>query len=169
MRQHYSHLRLLLVGTGSNDLHNCEADLRQYVAAHGLQDSVTFTGNVENVQDYLKASDIFVFPTTNEAFGISLIEAMACGLPVISTPVGGVKDILEHDQNGLMVKVDHFQELYARLEALITNQALAGRLGQAARQTAQNNYSAPMVVSKYAELFQQITANRASLKTYEKS
>ena len=81
-RQH-PNVKLLVVGAGGLDIHNCEAELKAYVIANGLQDSVHFTGSVENVHEYLQVADIFVFPTENEAFGISLIEAMACGLPAI--------------------------------------------------------------------------------------
>jgi glycosyltransferase involved in cell wall biosynthesis len=88
-RWKHKHVRLLLVGSGGLDIQNCEAELKDYVRGKGLQGSVQFAGEVHNVHLYLQASDLFVFPTQSEAFGISLIEAMACGLPVISTPVGG--------------------------------------------------------------------------------
>ena len=60
---------LLLVGGGSKDIHDCEADLKAYVSTHQLASSVVFTGDVTNVDEYLKAADVFVFPPLNEAFG----------------------------------------------------------------------------------------------------
>jgi glycosyltransferase involved in cell wall biosynthesis len=156
--QEHRHARLMLVGTGGLDIHNCEAELRTYVDAHDLGESVHFTGSVQNIHEYLQASDIFVFPTEQEAFGISLIEAMACGLPVISTGVGGVKDILQHRQNGLVVEAGDFQTLYDALGLLICDGALSARLGQAARQTAQERYSAEIITQEYVELFERMSS-----------
>lgn len=156
IQRKHSNVTLLLVGSGGLDIHNCEAELKAYVSANGLQDSVHFTGDVRNVHEYLQASDIFVFPTENEAFGISLTEAMACGLPVISTPVGGVKDILQHRQNGLVVKPGDFQHLYDALDLLITDQSLSAFLGKAAWQTVQELYSMVVVTQAYIELFRRV-------------
>jgi glycosyltransferase involved in cell wall biosynthesis len=161
-RQH-GQVRLLLIGSGGLDLHNCEAELKAYVSTNGLRDTIHFTGSVLEVEEYLQASDIFVFPTESEAFGISLIEAMACGLPVISTSVGGVKDILEHSKNGLVVEAGNFQQLYEALDTLITDTTLAASLGQAARQTALVRYTADMITQKYIELFRRISSSRSKL------
>ncbi len=149
----HNHVKLLLIGSGGLDIHNCELELKTYVKENNLQSAVQFTGNVQNVNEYLQASDIFVFPTANEAFGISLIEAMACGLPVISTPVGGIKDIIQDKQNGLLVKARDFQQLYEALDTLLIDTVLSSSLGKAARQTVQNRYSAEIVTQKYIELF----------------
>lgn len=154
-------VHLVLVGTGGLDIHNCEAELKAYVAANEVQESVRFTGRVHNVHEYLQAADIFVFPTEREAFGISLIEAMACGLPVVSTPVGGVKDILQDRQNGLVVQPENPQQLLEALGALITDSSLATRLGQAARQAVQDRYSAKIVTQRYVELFGHVLARHS--------
>lgn len=153
----HKNVSLLLVGAGGLDIHNCEAELKEYVSKNCLQKSVHFTGNVRNVHEYLQASDIFVFPTENEAFGISLIEAMACGLPVISTPVGGVKDILQHKDNSLVVGSGNFQELHDALNRLITDDTLAVCLGKAACQTAQDKYSTENITKQYIELFRRVS------------
>jgi L-malate glycosyltransferase len=134
-------------------MHNCEADLKEFVQAKGLQHSVRFTGDVHNVHEYLQASDIFVFPTEKEAFGISLIEAMACGLPVIATPTGGIKDIVVDGQNGLLVEAGSFQQLSDAIHRLITDAQLAGMLGRAARVTALTRYAREVVLGRYIELF----------------
>lgn len=154
LRRH-QHVNLLLVGAGGNDLQNCEAALKEYVMAHGLQKSVLFTGGVANVEEYLQASDLFVFPTENEAFGISLVEAMACGLPVIGTSVGGVKDILAHKQNGLVIEAGNAQQLYDALHTLMSDDTLAASLGRSALRTVQERYSREIVAKKYIDLFKQ--------------
>jgi glycosyltransferase involved in cell wall biosynthesis len=149
----HNHAKLLLIGSGGLDIHNCEAELKTYVKENNLQNTVQFIGNVQNVNEYLQASDIFVFPTENEAFGISLIEAMSCGLPAIATPVGGVKDILQDKHNGLLVKKGDFRQLYKALDTLLTDAVLSSSLGKSAWQTVKEMYSAEIVTQKYIELF----------------
>jgi glycosyltransferase involved in cell wall biosynthesis len=151
---HHEHrrARLLIVGTGGLDIHNCEAELRAYTQAHDLGSSVCFTGAVENVHQYLQASDLFVFPTEREAFGISLIEAMACALPVISTHVGGLADILVHRQNGWVIEAGDGQQLGEALHRLMTDPALRADLGASARRTVEERYTTEQVVQAYIDL-----------------
>ncbi len=147
---------LILVGSGGMDIQNCEADLREYVARNRLEQSVRFTGAVENVQDFLQAADLFVLPTENEAFGLSLIEAMACGLAVISTSVGGVRDILHNEDNGLVVRPGDPEELRGALDYLLTNPSLRARLGERARQTVAERYSSERIANEYFDLFRDL-------------
>jgi glycosyltransferase involved in cell wall biosynthesis len=128
------------------------------VQIRNLQESVFFAGEVHNVHTYLQASDIFVFPTEKEAFGISLIEAMACGLPVIATAVGGLKDILEHGKNGWVVRAGDEDGLHQALHRMLSDPVLAESLGQAARQTVQERYSAQQVTQAYVDLFKKLLA-----------
>jgi glycosyltransferase involved in cell wall biosynthesis len=145
---------LLLAGTGGLDIHNCEAQLHDYVKSAGLKEMVWFLGPVQNVPEYLQAADLFVFPTENDAFPSSLIEAMACGLPIITTPVGAMKTIVTHQETGLLVEPGNHRQLYEAIEAIISDDALASRLGQACRQIAQERYSAGSMIRKYLDLFQ---------------
>lgn len=144
---------LLLVGSGGLDIHNCESELRQYVRENRLQDSVCFTGNVQNVHEYLQAADVFAFPTENEAFGISLIEALACGLPAVATSIGGVKNILSHAVNGLVIPPKDHEALVQALDRLLSDRSLAARLGRAGRQTVHEKYASPQVIQQYIDLF----------------
>jgi glycosyltransferase involved in cell wall biosynthesis len=154
IKSEHEQVHLVLVGTGGLDIHNCEAELKEYVRSHGLQDSVRFTGAVENVHEYLQAADIFVFPTEREAFGISLIEAMACGLAVISTSAGGTKGLLKHGQDGLVVEAGSPQQLHDALHSLITNEPLSMCLGQNAWRTARQRFAAERVTQQYIDLFE---------------
>jgi len=147
-------VRLFLLGIGGLDIHNCEAELKSFVESNKLEHYVHFTGSVQNVPEYLQASDIFAFPTENDAFPSSLIEAMACALPVVATPIGAIKTILTDKHNGLVVQPGDFQQLYHALDSLILDKELTSRLGQAARKTVQANYSTETVTKKYLTLFQ---------------
>lgn len=146
-------LTLMLVGDGSMDIHNCEAQLREYCQVHGLEESVVFTGAVNDVETYLQASDIFVMPTEEEAFGLSVVEAMACGLPVVTTDVGGLAEIVSHEKSGLQVNPGEFGDLYEALLRLTEDPTLANRLGREARKSAVERYSAQSVTQRYVDLF----------------
>jgi len=154
IQRKYSDVRLMLLGSGGLDTHNCEEDLKKYVLDNQLSNSVRFTGDVDNVYEYLQASDIFVFPTENEAFGASLVEAMACGLPVITTPVGAIKDIVTDGETGLLIQPGNAEQLFQALEAILSDKELAANLGQAAYQSVKEFYSTDMVREKYLDLFQ---------------
>jgi len=158
IQNEFSNAGLLLVGAGSLDIFNCEDELRDYVQQRKLRDSVFFTGEVTNVPTYLQAADIFVFPTEQEAFGISLIEAMACGLPVISTDVGGLKDIIVHQWNGLIFQPGNDHELKHAIAAILDDTSLIHELGLKALDTIKKSYSIEKVLQNYIELFQDQSA-----------
>jgi glycosyltransferase involved in cell wall biosynthesis len=155
LHAHHPDALLLLVGGGGLDLHNCEQELREYVAEQQLTECVRFTGDVENVADYLRASDAFVFPTEAEAFGIALVEAMACALPVVAARAGGVIDILEPG-SGLSVAAGDFAELRDAIDTLLRDPSLGARLGAGARRTAAERYSGDAVVDRYCSLFREV-------------
>ncbi len=146
--------RLLLVGAGGNDMHNCEDELR--VRAGHLSDSVIFVGDVNNVRDYLCASDVFLFPTENEAFGISLIEAMGCGLPVISTVVGGIKDFLFDRRNGLVFEQGDSEMLAKLIMEVYEDAVLRERLASAAVDTVLEKFSQSLITDRYIGLFRSL-------------
>jgi glycosyltransferase involved in cell wall biosynthesis len=143
---------LMLVGSGGLDIHACEDELRTTVRTEGLESSVVFTGSVQNVQEYLQASDVFVFPTENDAFPSSLIEAMASGLPVIATAVGAIPEVVSHGENGFLVPPGDLDALTAAMERLLADPDLSGGLGRAGRRTVETRYSATGVTARYTHL-----------------
>ncbi|MFW5870859.1 MAG: glycosyltransferase family 4 protein [Verrucomicrobiota bacterium] len=144
---------LLLVGDGGNDIHNCEEELKKRVNQAGIADRVEFSGAVENVAEYLRLADCFLFPTEDEAFGISLIEAMSCGLPVVSTDTGGIADYLEDGVNGLVVPAGDPEEFSRRIQELYDDPALREFLGSRARTTVGGRFAQEFIDARYAELF----------------
>ena len=147
---------LLLVGTGGLDIHNCEQELKDYVRDHDLEKHVRFTGSVPNVHEFLQASDLFVFPTRNDAFPSSLIEAMACGLPVIATPVGAITTIVSDGENGMLIPVGDPLSLSKAIEGLWMEPDLATHLAANAIKSVTENYTAEIVTRQYSRLFESV-------------
>jgi glycosyltransferase involved in cell wall biosynthesis len=152
--------RLVLVGAGGVDIFNCEEDLRRFVAERKLEGSVHFTGAVRNVHEHLQAADVFAFPTENEAFPLALLEAMACGLPVVATTVGGIKDVVRDGANGLMIPPGREDALEAALQRLLADAALRAALGAGALATVQAHYTRDQVTAQYLALFREALAAR---------
>ena len=145
---------LLLAGTGGLDIHNCETELRDYVKTAGMEKEVIFLGAVQNVPEYLQAANLFVFPTENDAFPSSIVEAMACALPVVTTPVGAIKTVVTDRETGLLVPPGNFEKLFEALDVMLSDKVLASRLGQSGWQAVQNQYAAANTTMQYLALFQ---------------
>lgn len=161
IRESFPDVTLLLIGEGGLDIHACETQLREMVRRGGLEDAVRFTGSVENVHEYLQAADIFAFPTENDAFPSSLIEAMTTGLPVVTTPVGAIPEVISAEENGLLVPPGDRDALAHALRRLLSEDALARGLGAAGRRTALARYSAKGVTDRYLKLFQDLGVTTA--------
>lgn len=152
---------LALVGSGAGQMLSVEDDLRATVAASDLGDRVAFTGRLENVEDALRASDIFVFPSEYEALGLSLLEAAACGLPAVASRTGGIVDVVEDGRSGWLEPPGDPQRLALRLGRLLGDAEERRRFGARAREVAQERFDQRDSVARYRALFTEL-AGRAS-------
>ncbi len=143
---------LILVGSGGLGLQNCETELRGFVDRHDLGDNVRFTGSVEDVRDYLRAADVFVFPSRRESFGISVAEAMACGLPVIASQIPGVGDVVVPEVTSRVFPAHNQDALTKAILSLLKDRALRQKMGVAGRQRAESRFSENQVIDRYASL-----------------
>lgn len=156
---------LVLVGCGGLGLQNCEAELRKYTVDESLQNNVLFTGSVENVVDYLQAADLFVFPSHRESFGISVAEAMACGLPVVATDIEGLSDVIIHGETAMTVPVNDGDRLCDAVSYLLQNPAAQQSMGLAGRHRAERNFSETRIIDKYLELIRSLTQSNQTAAT----
>jgi glycosyltransferase involved in cell wall biosynthesis len=161
---HVPDARLLLVGEEGNDIHGCEEELRSFVTANHLQGNVTFTGAVRHVQPLLQAADVFVLPTENEAFPVSLLEAMASGLACVASAVGGIPDILDNGTNGLMIPAGNDGALSHALLNLLTGRERIHRLGCVARETIVDRFSLRSVTDSYVTLIDGLTREARAVR-----
>ncbi len=147
---------LVLVGSGAGQVLSMEEALRARVANAGLGSRVTFTGRVENVADYLRASDVYAFPSYFEAMPLSLLEAASCGLPCVASRIGGVVDVIDDGRSGVLVEAGDVNGLAAALGALLDMPARGAALGAAARAAALARFDERDNVARYRELFLEI-------------
>ena len=106
---------------------------RAFVDANGLQASVRFLGPTENPADVLQLADVAVLPSHFEALGLAAIEALACGLPVVASRVGGIPDFVADDTNGLLVPPKDAGSLAVALRTMLTDHNRRARMAASAR------------------------------------
>ena len=111
--------RLMYVGSGE-----LEEEVKQYARDNNILDKIIITGWVTNVDKYIPAFDIAVLPSKWEGFGLVLIEYMACDKPIIATNVGGIKDIIKDNENGLLISIESGKELVNKILELVKNNSL---------------------------------------------
>ncbi|MEC9489299.1 MAG: glycosyltransferase family 4 protein [Halanaerobium sp.] len=141
---------LLIIGEGE-----LEEKLKQMAGKLRIADRIKFAGFVANTHDYYEAMDVFVLPTIGvEASGLAVMEAMAHGLPVISTEVGGIPELVRDGETGLLVPPGDAAALKGALERLVGDAGLAERLGKAGRQRYEQEFSAEVMVERVRELYE---------------
>lgn len=148
--------RLVLIGTGAGKAGGCEDDLKDFVAAHGLQDKVTFAGQVSDVLGYLQAADAFVLPSRREGLSISLLEAMAVGLPVIATRTSGTVEVVTDGGTGRLVDIDDADALYRAMRDCLRHPEQARTMAAAGRALVHDRYSIEAAATRHKVLFEQL-------------
>ena len=151
---------LVIVGSGEGQSLSVAADLHAAAQAEALAARVTFAGRVDAVEDWLRASDVFAFPSTFEALGIALVEAAACGLPAVASRTGGIVDVVEDGRSGVLVPTGDIAALWAALHRVVTDPDLGRAMGAAAREVALARFDERDAVDRYRALFREV-AGRA--------
>lgn len=130
--------KLVAIGTGS-----LEGSLKKRVHDLGLSERVLFRGRIENseIPKYLAVSDVFVRPSLSEGQGISFLEAMAAGVPVVATPVGGITDFLEHEKTGLLCGIGNPKSIARQVQRLFDEEKLGDRIIHNSRTLVEDEYN----------------------------
>ncbi len=127
--------------------------LRTLAHELGLERVVSFLGHREDVRSRLDAADIFVLPSRSEAFPNAVLEAMAAGLPVIASDVGGVREVVRHAATGLIVPPGDPVALASAICRLMADPPLAHGLGDAARTEVTARYSFDRMIDQFEALY----------------
>lgn len=153
-------LRFQIVGGGPR-----RAELEALAHSKGLATTVEFLGHRDDVPALLEAADLYVLPSRSEAFPNGAIEAMAAGLPVITSAVGGLRDLIDHGRTGLLVPPADPEALAVAIESLVADPMRAHRLGAAAREEVTARYSFERMVQAFEQLYEHQLRGRHALRT----
>jgi L-malate glycosyltransferase len=152
LRDRYPRIGLVLLGDGP-----LRDDLKTEAVRCGVQARVHFLG-VQDPAAFLQAADVFVLPTRGEGMSSALLEAMAAGLPCVTTRVTGNIEVVTHNETGLLVEPGSPEALRETIARVLSDPALCSRLGQAARRHVQRTHSAERMVTEYRSLYARLTA-----------
>ncbi|HUI10551.1 MAG TPA: glycosyltransferase family 4 protein [Bacteroidota bacterium] len=150
--------RFLIVGEASSGEEHYAEGIRRMSAELGLDGTVTFAGFRRDIPDLMAAFDILAFPSHAESFGVVLIEAMAMGLPVVSTNCDGVLDIVVDGETGIFVRPREPGEFASALFRLLDSGELRGRLGAAGRRRALDLFDRESQIGRLEKIYREVLA-----------
>lgn len=134
------------------------ARLERLAAELGITERVHFTGWLRDVLELLPALDIFVSASHVEPFGLVMVEAMACGLPVVATLTGGAREIVEDGVTGKLVPVRDAEAMAEAIAALLSDDAARQLMGERGRERARSRFGLSRMVSETEELYREVLA-----------
>lgn len=136
-------------------------DIESKVDSRGLQDEVIFLGETDEVEQYLRASDIFVLPSEKEGLPNTLLEAMACGLPCVASRIEGITDrVIDNDVNGLLVEQGDVHGLAEAILRLLKDEDFGNALGNNALKQIVQNYSIEKIAQRYVSIYKSCLADK---------
>jgi glycosyltransferase involved in cell wall biosynthesis len=147
--------RLAIAGDGP-----CLRDLQHLTARLGLVETVQFLGQVRDVPALLSRASLFVLPSLTEGISLTLLEAMARGLPVVATAVGGNPEVVLDGRTGFLVPPERPPALAEKMIHLMTNHPLAQEFGHSGRQRVEEFFNVRHMVESYENLYEQFACRK---------
>lgn len=147
--------RLVMVGDGPDRL----AAERQ-AAECGLEGSVDFVGEQQDVVPWLSAADLFLLPSAQESFGLAALEAMSCQVPVIASRVGGLPEVIQDGITGFICDQDDLDAMASRGIALLRDAELRHRIGRAAAGDVAARFCTGIIVPRYEQFYEDVLTGR---------
>ncbi|WP_078596893.1 N-acetyl-alpha-D-glucosaminyl L-malate synthase BshA [Evansella clarkii] len=141
---------LLLIGEGP-DL----PVVNELAKRLGISSRIKFLGNQRRVADLLAMSDLKLLLSEKESFGLVILEAMACGVPVIGTNIGGIPEVIKHGESGYICELGDIEDIAGKSINLLTDDKLHSRMSENALRTAQVDFHQDKIVSHYERIYQE--------------
>lgn len=142
--------KLLIIGEGPQ-----RKDLEDSVRKAGIEGSVIFAGFKNDIENWLPAMDVFVLPSLTEGTPMSLLEAMALGIPVIASAVGGVPQVINPEKNGILVQPEKPEEIKNAIQVLSRNKTLRNSISKGAQETMESKYDLKKWINKIETEYRQ--------------
>ena len=149
-------LKLLLVGDGPDRV-SAEHRAREL----GVFDDIRFLGKQEPVEEILSIADIFLMPSGSETFGLAALEAMACGVPVIASRIGGLPELVLNGETGFLCELGDIDGYTNAANQLLTDEALHQRMADASRRRAVEEFDTGIIVPQYESYYKRVMERAA--------
>ena len=143
--------KLVLVGDGP-DRSACEQLCREL----GIQNDVEFLGKQAEIICLLSAADLFLMPSQSESFGLSALEAMSCELPVVSSSVGGLPELVVHGETGYIAEIGDIERMAKYSVELLTNDARYKLFASNSRKRAVEKFNKKIIVDQYEAYYERV-------------
>lgn len=147
--------KLLLIGSG-----NGIEEIRLLAVEEKLDSAVIFLGKSRNIDPYIASSDLFLLPSEQESFGLAALEAMAYGLPVVATNIGGIPELVEHGKTGYLASVGNIQKMADYAVELLTDPVKYQAFSFASMKRAADTFSLDRIVPQYENYYKKILARQ---------
>jgi glycosyltransferase involved in cell wall biosynthesis len=157
LRSSYPSMRIEIAGSGPD-----RERLENAVALAGLAQDVRFLGWIDEISTPLSRWDIFAMPSFEEGFPIAALDAMAAGLPIVATSVGGVPELVQDGITGWLVPPRDVESLASKLRLLMDDERMRIRMGLAGNQRVRQHFSTEQMVASFAHLYDELL-NRNSI------
>ena len=144
-------IKLLMVGDGP-ERYNAEEQARK----KNISNQVIFLGKQENISDILSITDIAIFPSASESFGLAALESMAFGIPVVSSNAGGLVEVNQNGKTGFTIDVGDIDGFAAAFDVLLGDPEKRRMMGRAAQEFARENFAAEIVIPQYIQYYESI-------------
>jgi len=142
---------LLMVGEGP------ERSSAQALARRlGVLDRLRFLGTQQDIAEIAAMADVFLLPSELESFGLSALEAMACGVPVVGSDAGGLPEVVRHAESGFLLPVGDVEGMAARTIEILKDDERRRAMGEAARHRVESLFDADRVVSQYEAAYARV-------------
>ncbi len=145
--------KLVLVGDGPE-----RAEAERLARELGIAEYVVFLGKQSALPEILSIADIFLLPSQQEAFGLSALEAMSCGVPVVATNIGGIPEVVSHGETGYISELGDISRMARYCVELLTNEKKLAIFRERARARAVEKFDIELIVPMYESLYEQAVA-----------
>ena len=149
--QGFPNIRILFAGEGI-----CEKELRVDVELAGLEKNFMFSGFQKDIKSFYRSIDFLIIPSLSEGLPLTLLEAMAMGVPIIASRVGDIPKVIDHEKNGILVDPARPDVLAEAMAGLIIDIKRQKEITAAARKTVENDYTSKQMCETYADLYQKL-------------
>lgn len=146
--------KLILIGDGPE-----RSEAERLSRELGIAEHVRFLGKQNGLPQILSAADVFLLPSQSESFGLSALEAMSCGVPVVATSSGGIPEVVVHGETGYVAEIGDTDRMAKYVVDLLTNPKKHKRFADASRQRAIEEFETKLLLPQYTALYERLLAS----------